>query len=296
MSWGVYGSHFPFLEVWQKDEAAIAAGQTKHPFGTNIFGEFKEAAQFDRDLAQCAAALALAEKTGDPDAILETKMTRDYVQMLRCLWDMGQRLKGGATISAADRPAVEAGFATFATACDEVVALYPQWVQLVASGGTHDSSVDLSSRLVEDMSTRMAAMGEKLGIPDAGKPFRRHEIGKWDTAEFAQGPAVTRRLEVSEFVSGPGEYVFEPVYSGGSLGLVVTRMALVSFAKEAPEVVREEAVDEHNCHAGAWTERTEYRLPLKTYDPARGYALIARYRGGSTTSGSFTFRKLHSPQ
>jgi hypothetical protein len=73
-------------------------------------------------------------------------------------------------------------------------------------------------------------------------------------------------------------------------------MALVSFAKEAPEVVREEAVDEHNCHAGAWTERTEYRLPLKTYDPARGYALIARYRGGSTTSGSFTFRKLHSPQ
>jgi hypothetical protein len=294
VDWDVYGSHFPFLEVWQKDEAAIAAGQTKHALGTSIFGEFREAAQFNRDLHQCDAALALAEKTGDPGAILETKMTRDYVHMLRCLWDMGKRLKGEATISAADKPAVEAGFSTFAKACDEVEALYPEWVKLVAPSGAHDSAVDISVRLVEDMSTRMAAMGEKLGIPDAGKPFRRHEIGKWDTAEFAQGNEVTRRLDVSDYVSGPGEYVFEPVYSGGSLGLVVTRVALVSFAKDAPDEVREEVVDEHTCHAGAWIERTEYHLPLKVFDPDRSYALIARYHGGPTTSGVFTFRKLHS--
>jgi hypothetical protein len=73
-------------------------------------------------------------------------------------------------------------------------------------------------------------------------------------------------------------------------------VALVSFARNAPDVVREEAVDEHNCHAGAWTERTEYHLPLKAFDAARGYALIARYHGGSTTSGAFTFRRLHPPQ
>jgi hypothetical protein len=296
VSWDVYGSHFPFLEYWQKDEAAIAAGQVKRALGANIFGEFKEAVQFDRDLDLCDTALTLAEKTGDQAAILETRIVRDYLRMLRCVWDMGELIKGEATVSPQDKPAVDAGFATFARACSEVQALYPLWVQALGVGTAHDSGVELSLRLVEDMSARMAQMGEKFGIPDVEAPFRRHGIGAWDTPEFAQKPDVTRRLDVTAFVAGPGTYVFEPIYSGGSLGLVVTRVALVSFAKNAPDAVREEAADEHRCHAGAWVEGGTYRLPLAAYDAARGYAVVADIHGGSTTTGTFTFRKLHPEQ
>ena len=101
-----------------------------------------------------------------------------------------------------------------------------------------------------------------------------------------------RRFDLGGLVDGPGVYVFMPDYRSGTLGLTASKAALVTYDKAKPEEVREEAVDAHNAHCGAWVTGGIYRLELKDFDAARGYALLATIRGGHTTSGEFYFRKL----
>jgi len=69
-------------------------------------------------------------------------------------------------------------------------------------------------------------------------------------------------------------------------------VSLVSSAKDKPDETREEAVDKHRCHAGAWVEADLYRLELKQYDAGRGYAVVAHIGGGDSTTGDFMFRRL----
>lgn len=76
------------------------------------------------------------------------------------------------------------------------------------------------------------------------------------------------------------------------MGLHGRRVSLVSYPKDRPEDVREEAVDQHDCHAGAWAENDLYTLELKAYDAARGYAVIADFSGGDSSNGDFLFRKV----
>ena len=98
-------------------------------------------------------------------------------------------------------------------------------------------------------------------------------------------------MDVTQWMSGPGIYTLQFKYKGGTLGLTASQVALLSHAKDEPNDTREEFVDKHDCHAGAWAKGDVYMLDLKEYDPARTYLVAAQIRGGNTTKGEIVFRK-----
>ena len=291
VSWDVYGSNFPYREVYGGTDS-IVRGSIK--LGTGIFSEFKREEQFDEDLAKCEAALTLANETGDEGVILETRIVQGYVRVLKAVWELSKVVHGDEGVSEEDREAAKRHYELFNEGCGAVVTLYPKWSNAVApqltgkEPGRFWDTVDTMERLAG----RIADLMGESGFEDKEKPYRLHVIGSWKTEEFEDKSSQVRQLDVTEFVAGPGTYWFRPKWRSGSLGLGASKVALVSYPKGKPDDLREEAVDKHECHAGAWVKGDVYTLELEEQDPNRGYAVVAHIRGGKTTSGEFQFRKL----
>jgi len=291
VSWDVYGSNFPFLQYYLRNIEKVADGTAGYALGTSMFGEFTEPAQFERDLAICDGALKLAEATGHPLPVVETRIVRAYVEMLQAVWESGALIQGRAELPEADRAAAGKWFTQFLGAASSIATLYPEWTQALGGDPAGLDRLGGTVTLVDDMATRIAALGERFGVTDPDRAYRRRNIGEWKTADFEVDRHPTRRLEVTPYLDGPGTYLFEPQYRSGSLGLAASRVALVSYPKDNPEDTHEEAADEHTCHAGSWVQDAVYRLELPAHDPNRGYAVLASVGGGPTTEGVFTFRK-----
>lgn len=290
VSWDVYGSGFPYREAYGGTDG-IVRGSIK--IGTGIFAEFSREEQLAEDLSTCEEALALAVDIGYEPAVLETRIVRDYVQVLKCVWELS-KLVHKDKVEAEERATARRCFDTFFTSCNSLAALYPKWAEAVAPDLEKRQSARFwdTVAVMERLAARMGTIMEDCGFVDQDKPYRLHTIGTWKTEEFEEKQGQTRRLEVSALVDGPGIYRFQPKYRGGTLGLTASCVQLASFAKDAPDSIRVEAQDEHSCHAGAWVKDDIYRLELQAFDPTREYAVIARIRGGPTTKGEFLFRKL----
>ncbi|NPV48040.1 MAG: hypothetical protein HPY69_13855 [Armatimonadetes bacterium] len=297
VSWDLYASNFPYLERWGAPVAQIAAGKMRFDLGQSIFAAYSRAEQFDENLVRCDTALALAEALGDPEYIAETRIVRGYTQTLRAVYRLSRLVHGDEGVRAEDRDAAARWFAEAQEGLEAVTDSYPAWSQACQAplGPTAPERFTGTLTLMETLAANLGDLAERCGFEDAGKPYRLHTIGTWDTEDFVTEQWQTRRLDVTRLVDGPGTYAFRPAYRSGDMGLSVTRVALVSFPRDRPDEVREEAVDEHRCHAGAWVENDLYTLVLKDHDPTRGHAVLAAI-GGTTkphaTAGDFLFRKL----
>lgn len=293
-AWDLYASRFPYLENWGAPTAKIASGRMKVGLGQSIFAAFQSPEQFERNLMQLDEALALARELGDDEYIAETVIVRGYTQTLQAVWQLSQIMRGDEGVAPENLAAAEKWLKSCQEGLDSLIAAYPTW----SDACLPDASVRkpdrylATVRLMEELSANMGELMEEIGLEDVRKPYRMHVIGSWKTADFAEQGAVTKRLDVTQFVKGEGTYWFRPAYKMGSLGLIASQVALVSYAKDKPDELREEAVDRHDCHAGAWVKDDVYLLPLKEYDPERGYAVLANVRGGDSTEGDFLFRKV----
>jgi len=295
VNWDIYGSNFPYREVYGGTDG-IVRGSIK--LGTGIFSEYQSEERLDEDLAACEKALAIAEEIGDDGVIFETRILAGYAKVLKSVWEL-QKIVHGSTVADEDREAAQRYFDLFSEGCGAVTSLYPKWSNAVApqlTGSEPKRFWDTVSTM-DRLGGRMGKVMEDCGFEDKEKPYRLHVVGTWKSEEFLEQKGRTRRLDVTEFVIKDGLYLFEPRYRSGTLGLSMSKAVLVSHPKDDPEDTREEAVDQHQCHAGAWIKDAVYSLPLDTYDADRGYAVLATIGGGQTTAGEFWFRlKREEPQ
>ena len=290
VSWDVYGSSFPYREHYGGTDAIIRGDGI--PLGTGIFFEFKREEQFDEDLAKCDAALKLAEEIGYEPALLETKIVQAYARILKSVWVLS-KLVHGTEVKAEDRARATEFFDFLQDGARTVVDLMPRWGEIASplvpaepAGRFTATSAD-----VDRLAGRVGALMEACGLEDKDKPYRLRVIGTWDTPEFADQQSQTRSIDVTQWVSGPGTYLLQFTYKSGTLGLTASQVALISHPKDNPNDTREECVDKHDCHAGAWAKGDVYMLDLKEHDPERTYLLAASIRGGNTTQGEILFRK-----
>ncbi|MCE5239903.1 hypothetical protein LLH23_15665 [bacterium] len=299
-AWDLYASNYPYLESWGKPTVQVAAGRMKLALGTSMFSCFKTPEQFTTNISRCDEALKVATALGEPQFILETEIVRAYTQVLQGVYQLGQILprsagaQGDKGLAPEDREAAGKWFHQCQTALDLLQADYPKWHEAcnAGAGGKAPERFSRTAQLMEQLAADLGDLMAKHGFTDEGKPYRMHQIGSWKSEEFKEARSQSRRLDVTLYVAGPGKYWFRPIYRSGLLGLVCTQARLVSFAKDKPEELREEAVDKHQCHAGGWVKDDVYLVELKQYDPARGYALIADIGGGDSTNGDFFFKKL----
>ena len=293
-AWDLYASSFPYLENWGSPTAQIAAAKMKFALGTSIFAEFKTADKFVANIAQCREALKLAQELSEPQFIHESEILLAYTQVLQSVWELSQIMRGDEGPLPENRAAAEQWFKQCQDALDLIVATYPLWSHACMPDlqGKEPERFISTANMMEQLAARMGELMEKNGFPDVNKPYRMHKIGSWKTEDFAQKGSQTQRMDVTALVPSAGKYWFRPTYRSGTLGLSANRVAQVSFAKDKPEETREEAVDQHTCHAGAWVKDDVYLLELKEYDATRGCAVVADYQGGDSSNGDFYFRKL----
>jgi len=291
VSWDIYGSRFPYREISGGTEQVILGTAE---LGSGIFGEFKREEQFDEDLAKCQAALALAHEIGNQGIMLETRIIQAYTQVLKSTWELSKLVQGDQGVSEADREAAQEWFDLFSAGCDTLVALYPEWSDTIAPqlAGNEPRWFWATVNAMDRLAARVAAVLEKSGIEDKAKAFRVHIIGEWRTEQFTEQPEQVQHLDVTQWIDGPGTYTVRPNWHSGSRGLRVFRIALVSCPQDNTDQLREEAADEHDCHAGAWVKDDVYTLQLANYEPDRNYAVVAHICGGDTTNGEFEFRRL----
>ncbi|MBI3920687.1 MAG: hypothetical protein HY318_04650, partial [Armatimonadetes bacterium] len=261
-SWDLYESRFPFLENYLRDIDKVAGGYVKRPLGTSIFESFKSEARFDEDLARCVAALTLANEIGDKSSVLETRIIQGYLRMLKSVWQLSEVLHGDEGVDPKDRETAKQRFDLYSAGSNAVTSLYPEWFDALAAQAKVETPQCFNDtiHLVDSMAARMGELMERLGFEDADKPYRLHLIGQWKTEDFGDQQGQVRRFDVMQFVKGAGIYLFQPKWRSGTLGLSASQVSLLSFAKDKPEDTREEAVDRHPCHAGAWVQGDVYAL------------------------------------
>ncbi|MBT3380787.1 MAG: hypothetical protein HN742_39040 [Lentisphaerae bacterium] len=292
VSWDVYGSGFPYREVYGGTDG-IVRGSIK--MGTGILAEFAREEQLDEDLASCAAALVLAHQAGDEAAVLETQIVQAYVQVLKSVWVLSKLVKKDS-VAPENRDEAKRYFDLLQGSCSATASLYPKWVAAEAPELEKNQSARFwdTVAVMERLAARIGTVMEDCGFEDKEKPYRLNIIGTWATEEFEEQRGQTRRLDVTGLVDAPGTYTFQPKYRRGTLGLTASVVQLVSFPQDRPDAVRVESEDRHRCHAGAWVKDDIYRLELEAYAPDRGYAVVATIRGGPTTQGEFRFRKMRN--
>ena len=293
-AWDLYASNFPYLENWGKPTEKVAAGTMKLKLGTSMFAAFETEEKFAANVARCDEAMKLATALGAPEYLLETEIVRAYTQVLQAVYALGQIVRGDQGVAPEHKDAAQKWFGQCLAALDLIVVDYPKWHEACMAGaeGKAPERFSRTAQMMDQLAAAIGELAEKNGLADEGKPYRTHLIGTWQSEEFKDAHSQTRRLEVTPLVSGAGKYWFRPIYRKGLLGLVCHQAALVSYAKDKPDEVREEAVDKHQCHAGAWAKDDVYLMELKEYDAARGYAVLANISGGDSTNGEFFFKKL----
>ena len=125
-------------------------------------------------------------------------------------------------------------------------------------------------------------MGEALeaqGVPDPGKPYRvTTRVGEWTTDDFADGPEITGRWEVTPMLAGPGTYHAQFVYRSGWYGVRIHEVSLMSATRDDPDAVTPVAVDGREGSAG-YLRTVIYDLTLAEHDPDLSYFLVARMLG-----------------
>lgn len=293
-AWDMYASNYPYHEHWGGPLVKIATGQMKFGLGQSIYTAFSTEEQFGKNVTQCEQALALAQELGEPQFIQESRIVLAYAQVLQSVRALSRIMKGDELLPADRRPEAEQWMRQAQAAVDTLSEAYPLWSQACypTQKGPAPQRYMATINMMEKFSSALSAVMDKQGFADEGRPYRTQVIGQWKTEDFTPQSTITRRFAVDKLVLAAGTYVFRPAYRSGTLGLSGRRAALVSFPKDKPEEVREEAVDEHTCHAGAWDDKVLYTLELKEYDPTRDYAIVATYGGGDSSNGDFLFRKL----
>jgi hypothetical protein len=293
-AWDLYASNYPYLENWGQPSAKVAAGTMQLGLGTSFFAEFKTPEKFAANTARLQDALKAAQDLGELQFITESEIVLAYTQVLQSLWQLSQICRGDEGPLPESRSAAVKWFTQCQTALDLIVDRYPKWSLACQSAlaGNAPDRFSQTVQMMEQLAARLSDLMEKYGFTDENRPYRVHQVGSWKSEEFAQQKGQARRIDVTSLVGSAGTYWFRPAYRSGAYGLSVTAVALVSYFKANPDDVRQEAVDTHSCHAGAWVKDDIYTLGLKAFDPNRGYAVIAQINGSDSTQGMFLFKKL----
>ncbi len=296
VSWHIYGCNFPAFTRSTPVEHFLVQPRK---IGEHVFRDYTSEEQFTEDLARCDAALVLANEIGDEGFILETRIIQAYAQVMKSFWELSKLVHGTEGVKDEDRAAAQHEFDLFSQATETAIELYPRWSAAAAPQlkGKDDHWFHYTIQLLDTYAGSVGQFMEKLGFEDKDKLYRTTIIGKWQNEQFVDNPRQEMRMDVSDQLDGPGAYILTPMSASGWLSPTIHRVALVSYPKGTPDDTREETVDDHRVTIHYIpTPDGIYKLPLDSYNPDRGYAVVVqieqKLHHNYASAGEFQFRKL----
>ncbi|PIX44695.1 MAG: hypothetical protein COZ56_03945 [Armatimonadetes bacterium CG_4_8_14_3_um_filter_58_9] len=277
VGWDVYGSGIPYPAFFG-GAAQVVASHTRPTLGQGMFRYFPSRKHIEEDLAACAKALTIAKRIGDARLTTETQVIGGYVQMVKEINGLCAKLSSVDMTSDPERRQVQDSMCRLAKTGAQTASALREWERSVGQG-LGGSRFQDSIMVTEQTVSRIGKTLAVDGIQDPGKPYRRQEIGKWESNDFEKNEGIRKTWEVTECVSGTGRYEVDFAYTSGWHGLYMRRVALATAPKDKPESLTDVAKDEHQGVAACQNKDNVYRLVVATYDPALRYFVLADIRG-----------------
>ncbi len=280
VGWDVYGSRIPAHNFFGR-AASLVANRVRPKLGKKgMFRYFPTAARIDQDLAICDRAMALAQRVGDPHMILETRVIRGYVQMIKSIYEICTRVSRSKLPPYPVRVELQQQLNALLLAAADISDALKQWELLCGDGKRIGGSrlvdtIDVTQKTAADIADSLAA----LGLRNPLKPYLRNEIGKWKTNDFDQGGRITKTFDVTDVLLAPGEYEVGFKYTGGWNGLGIYGVTLVSAPADDPTQRTVISKDIHRGTAAHRNKANVYRVTLKRRDPKLRYFILADIRG-----------------
>jgi Glycosyl hydrolase family 20, domain 2 len=278
VGWDVYGSGVPYPQFFG-NAARIVADRAAPRLGEGMFRYFQAAEHFDEDLATCDRAMGLAKELKAPGLITETEAIGGYVGMLKAIYGIAAAVTGKQTLTDEEKQQVQGLMNDLDLAARRTTEGLVAWEAAVGpglGGGRFDDTVNVTEETSAGVGKALAA----LGIVDPGAPYRAHKVGEWVDGDFLpQKERVTKQWDVTDALSGAGEYEVRFTYTKGWWGLTMHRVALASAPADQPANLTEVVVDEHQGTAAYENKLNTYRLTVPAAEPGRRYYLVADIQG-----------------
>ena len=277
VGWDVYGARVPYSWFFGGAAQAVRTGSVP-ALGGGPYRYLPDEARLAEDVALCAEASRLADEVGDPAMVAETRVIEGYVKMLKAIRDLGQTVGKQTELTEAAKRTAAQLMGELDGATNQTVEGLLAWQQAAAPDAA-SSRFDDTVQVTEQTCADIGAALSRFGIDDPGRPYRKKPAGTWKTADFADGPEVTKRWDVTDLLGGPGSYRLQFVYRSGWYGLNISKASLCSATKEAPDELTPVAADDHQGTAAHKNVDNTYTFEIAAPDPKLRYFLVAEVRG-----------------
>ncbi len=279
VGWNLYGSRVPYSAFF--GGAAASVKQRRVPaLGSGMYRYYPTLEQLDADIATCGWAEAQADLFGSALLKSEARAVGGMAGMLRAIHDLGATLQAIDGPDEAARQKLHQAMHSLALAAHRAVTGHVEWKDAVEAwdgAARFTDTLDCIDKTAGDIGEYLA----DFGIPDPGKPFRGRTISEWSADDFDQQRTITREIDVTDMISGPGTYIVGFKYTSGWHGLSISRVALAAAPAASPEQRTEIAVDEHDGVTGARPVANEYTLQVEHLPEDSVSTVIARISGVS---------------
>jgi len=282
VSWDVYGSHIPYYN-WRErgglGAATMVVNRRKPVLGEGMFRYFPTVEHMDYDLAICRKAMAIAERIGSPEVIQETRVIKGYVKMVKEIYIIAEKVSAVKDPSYDDRVKLQQAMNTLTIAANQIVDGLEHWERALGLGlSDYDRFRKGGSiGLVNDTEVKIGReLASSFGIRRFTSPYFTTKVGEWTTEDFGEKQRITRKLDVTDHVSGPGTYEVKFNWTGSSWGARIFRVALASTpADDKPEKLTELSVDKHTGSVGKRSKKNVFTVKLDKRGQDLRYHILA---------------------
>lgn len=174
VSWDVYGSEYPRGELRGNQNCGPIAdalkngtlqdlGQLKLGTYPAPWGDIRNLAQLNTDVAAAIKALDIAKTMNLPEFYYETLVIHGYITALRALYELKQLVVGGQ-VALENRAAAANYFYIYVSGLKQAKDALPKW-ELAAVGTTANNRVGETVTLLNDDISQMTTLASSLGCP-----------------------------------------------------------------------------------------------------------------------------------
>lgn len=228
-------------------------------FGGDLLAEFEDEKDFRECVARAQPGHSLAKETGDPRVSDESDCLLGMMEFLAALKESADAWSASAS---PDRAALEKALEKIDLSAQRLTAAIYRWGMRANPAPRPElpsrfrDTVDFAASTA-DQEWRLAAA---VGIQDPRPEYRRKPALRWTEKDFAGGPAAILEADVTNLLSGPGEYDVTLQFLGGASGVSIRAVSLARGRTRDTAATIDE--DRWDFQVGRWNNYIDYWLTL----------------------------------
>ncbi len=279
VTWDLYGARLVERHLFRPAGiGAMVSKRAKPAFGKGMLAAFPDGARLRANREACVDALRLANQTGSPAMVAETRAVLGYYDMLIEICGIGDVLSAKSAIGLPERHALQDGMNRLVLAGILNTEALHDWERAVSvgvGGGRFDDCVAATVGTVQAVADAL----KPYGVCNSARLFLPGTIGAWESADFQETAAILKEYDVTGNVVAPGTYAVTFQYTSGWNGLHISRVALMASPKGRPTERVELCADAHEGKTAHISAGNVYRLQVGQVDPDSTYRVVAKIRG-----------------